>query len=75
MTNEDLILYELRVIKERLSKLERQNVPFGPYTPSQPINPISKVTHCSTCGIKFEGVMGYVCNRGDCPSGMGPVMC
>lgn len=27
---------------------------------------------CSKCGLKMEGVMGYVCpNGGDCPTGLG----
>lgn len=26
---------------------------------------------CSKCGLKLEGIMGYVCSNKDCPSGMG----
>lgn len=72
MNNDELILKELREIKERLSKLERSTLPFGPI---HPVNPLQRNTQCSKCGIKLEGLMGYCCPRGDCPTGMGPVMC
>ena len=78
MTNEDVILDELRKINERLDRIEKANKPFGPYTPPPnlpPFNPRPIVKNCPTCGIKLEGVMGYCCPRGDCPTGMGPVMC
>ena len=32
-------------------------------------------TGCPKCGLKFEGTMGYVCNRIDCPTGLGPAIC
>lgn len=25
---------------------------------------------CSVCGMRFDGPMGYVCSRTDCPSGV-----
>lgn len=37
-----------------------------------PIDPISPAQTCSTCGIRLDGVMGYVCTHRDCPTGMGP---
>lgn len=75
---EQKILNELSEIKDRLNQLERQNMWNQPRTYPQPMMPI--VTNppeikCSKCGIKLEGVMGYCCPRGDCPTGMGPVMC
>lgn len=77
---EQKILNELSQIKDRLNQLERQtmwNQPFGPIDqkPFMPIVTNPPVIKCSTCGIKLEGVMGYCCPRGDCPTGMGPVMC
>lgn len=34
--------------------------PTGPYNNNS----------CSVCGVKFDGPMGYVCSRTDCPSGV-----
>jgi hypothetical protein len=32
-------------------------------------------TRCPSCGIIFEGVMGFVCSNNRCPMGAGPIMC
>lgn len=42
-----------------------------PYTP--PI--LSPQNICPTCGVNFDGVMGYVCQQPGCPMGCGPTMC
>ncbi|WP_143328290.1 hypothetical protein [Caballeronia pedi] len=31
--------------------------------------------HCPKCGITLAPVMGYVCGRGDCPTGLGGMIC
>ena len=56
-----------------------------PYMPSIPLNPspwpmwdnpnvFAKHT-CSKCGLILDPVMSYCCSHGDCPCGMGPIMC
>lgn len=35
-------------------------------TPPPIVTPVSP--GCPVCGIKFDGPMGYVCPRADCPS-------
>jgi hypothetical protein len=30
---------------------------------------------CAKCGIKFDGVMGYVCSQPGCPTGLGGPQC
>lgn len=47
-------------------------VPF-PYDPSTPYGPIAK--NCAKCGLKMEGVMGYVCTQPQCPTGLGGAWC
>lgn len=51
-----------------------------PHTPSYPLNPSpwpqwNAPIRCTKCGIVLENAMCYSCNHGDCPVGMGPVMC
>jgi hypothetical protein len=56
-----------------------------PKMPSIPLNPtpfpkwdnpnIFPKPTCTKCGIVLEPVMGYCCPHGDCPCGMGPIMC
>ncbi len=69
------ILEELKLIRERLEKLEQW--PFGqPFMPTVPIQPIrNPPSNCSKCGLKLEGAMGYVCNNNPCPTGLGGVWC
>lgn len=50
------------------------SVPLNP----QPYNPFPTMEpkqHCPKCGLKLEGVMGYVCPNNPCPTGMGGVWC
>lgn len=45
--------------------------PCGPGEPF-PLKPWSDTTGtCAKCGITLSRVMGYVCPRNDCPSGLG----
>jgi uncharacterized protein (DUF2164 family) len=39
-----------------------------PYIPSIPYGPIN--THCPTCGLKLDQVMGYYCSNPTCPTGL-----
>ena len=62
---------------------------FPPALPVEPVSPpvfpqpwqpptvptFPQSTECSKCGMKFEGVMGYVCQDPGCPMGCGPVTC
>lgn len=82
---------ELAEIKDRIEAIERRldkPTKFGPrYDPNTPDHwpwpmlPLpdepakTGIEFCPRCGIEMKGVMGYVCNRIDCPTGLGPVMC
>ena len=37
--------------------------------------PLPTSTYCGKCGLKLEGVMGYVCSQPQCPTGLGGVWC
>lgn len=41
-----------------------------PPMPSPNPWPIYNNNSCKVCGMKFDGPMGYVCGRTDCPSGV-----
>jgi hypothetical protein len=50
--------------------------PVGPIHPPRPTEwrpskPWDDLGSCSKCGIKLSPVMGYVCSRVDCPTGLG----
>jgi len=47
-------------------------LPLPPYRPTDPNAPIAK---CGQCGILLYKVMGYACPHGNCPCGLGPIMC
>jgi len=47
-------------------------VPLPPQTPGVPLHDAPR---CAACGLKLEGVMGYVCSRADCPTGLGGPRC
>lgn len=57
-------------ITERIERLEKMlGVDRQPPTPLHyPVIPWTPAAHCSRCGIKFEGAMGYNCQRADCPT-------
>lgn len=60
-------------IFERLAKEAVGNptpdwpLPFQPPRPTHP-QPEFFTNHCGVCGMKFDGIMNYVCARSDCPS-------
>lgn len=43
--------------------------------PSRESAPDGAVAVCGVCGLRIMPVMGYVCQRSDCPCGFGPVTC
>lgn len=57
-------------IEERLKRLERTLFPdktparWPDATPA----PVLYERGCARCGIKWDGPMGYVCPRTDCPT-------
>lgn len=74
------ILQKLDEIMKRLDKIEKTigNDPheYGDTPSSPPINPFDipypkkfddMSYRCSACGQRFEGLVGYVCSRLDCP--------
>ena len=87
MTQEEMIkFYEDRIkhLEEMLEKSMEMNrtlmekvggqrpITSLPYPlPTQP-NPFS---NCPKCGLKLEGVMGYVCPNAGCPTGLGGAWC
>lgn len=48
---------------------KKTNFPVWPTLPTIP-PPKVDYSKCSVCGIQFDGPMGYVCQRLDCPSKM-----
>lgn len=43
--------------------------------PERKSAPDGAIAVCGVCGLRIMSVMGYVCTRGDCPCGFGPVTC
>lgn len=52
----------IELLREISSKLDRLAPVQNP--------PMLYESACKTCGIKFDGPMGYSCPRSDCPSGI-----
>lgn len=69
----------MNAIEDRMRKLEEQRehrngevpTPPIPWNQGQSYGP----AQCGKCGLKLSGVMSYCCPNGDCPCGLGPVMC
>ena len=64
-----------RRIKELEDEIERlkfeKNLPkSNPIPLPMPTYPMIPETHCSVCGMKFDGPMGYVCYHPRCPTGI-----
>lgn len=66
----DALEKKVASLEERVRNAEKF-VPGGYWNVPQWAVP----TACSKCGLKIEGTMGYVCNRNDCPTGLGPAIC
>ena len=50
-------------------------LPSMPYQPWVTPNSPPMGGNCPKCGLKLEGVMGYVCSQPQCPTGLGGVWC
>ena len=72
-------------LEKRLAELERRVKDLEPNRLGPPIVPVpfpepnpfpsDDSSTCPKCGMKWSGVMGYVCPRTDCPMGAGPTIC
>lgn len=70
-------------LERRVQELER-NQPniLGP-RPIEPVWPVwpgpgapfDEPIACPSCGMKWQGVMGYCCPNHGCPMGAGPTTC
>lgn len=60
-----------RKLMDKLASMGDKPQPMWPT-----INPpITAPNHCHKCGLKMEGVMGYVCSQPHCPTGLGGAWC
>ena len=50
-------------------------LPGTPYQPWVTPNSPPMGGNCPQCGLKLEGVMGYVCSQPKCPTGLGGAWC
>ena len=50
-------------------------LPGTPYQPWVTPNSPPLGNNCPKCGLKLEGVMGYVCSQPQCPTGLGGAWC
>lgn len=67
-----------RKLMERISERPITPLPYPlpstqPIWPTVPKNP--EYNLCPKCGLKLEGVMGYVCPQAQCPTGLGGAWC
>lgn len=77
---EHMLERSMEMNKTLMDKLAGGPITFPATPPSTfkwpTINPpIQSPNHCPKCGIKMEGVMGYVCSQPQCPTGLGGVWC
>lgn len=49
-------------------------LPSSPYQPWTTPNSLIG-SNCPKCGMKMEGIMGYVCSQPQCPTGLGGSWC
>lgn len=60
-------------------KARRLGVPVIPRKPVVNIAPIIDpnrvMSVCGECGLELRMVMGYVCSKSNCPTGLGGVTC
>lgn len=62
---------KLRDINKVLDDAIKNHPKPTPFVPIQ--TPPHWNKNCSACGLKLDGVMGYVCPNSRCPSGLGNV--
>lgn len=75
------ILDDLKSVEKRLQDYlnqERENInvptPLNPFYPGT-AREIVPDPRCSECGLQLSPVMGYVCSRVNCPTGLGGPSC
>lgn len=60
---------EVKRLKRELQRLSPKKDDQRIFPQTIPVTPHSiPWNSCSVCGMKFEGPMGYVCPRSDCPT-------
>jgi hypothetical protein len=73
-------------LERRVVQLEQAGRRYGPIEakpateplpswPAWPAIPTIGEQRCPTCGILLSPVMGYVCGKANCPTGLGGVYC
>jgi len=71
---EELLEELVAVQRKHNNYLEHPRDDFYP-APTYPAPPMLNSPTCPKCGIELKGSMSYSCNRHDCPTGLGPIMC
>jgi len=59
----DELIRRLDAIEMKINRVQH----IVPVVPSTPVTPSIGPTICVKCGMKWEGVMGYICSNSHCP--------
>ena len=60
-------------IEEKAKRIGVPIIPAREVPPSYDPNPT--VAICGACGLEIKQIMGYVCNKSNCPTGLGSPTC
>lgn len=83
----DELAHRNQLLEKEVESLKRENTYLkqlieiltknvGTSIPPVPMMPAwNEIRNCSKCGLKLEGVMGYVCPHAECPTGLGGTRC
>lgn len=66
---------EIRKAELALERLIKEYNNMWESTFPKPDYGVTKTPTCPYCGLVMGGVMGYVCNREKCPTGLGGAFC
>ena len=66
---------KITIIEIEYGKIPVEYPNWGQPNDWQPTWPNVLGSRCSKCGLKLEGVMGYVCSTPGCPTGLGSPYC
>ena len=73
------LMNEIKLLTEVIRAMSKPPTTTLPGIPTYPIDQIPPIKqwygNCPRCGLKLEGVMGYVCPNADCPTGLGGSKC